>query len=328
MASPQVEDGYTRIASELLDAIILFDFSKRQAKVLLAIIRRTYGFNKKSDDITVTRLAQYTGLARSNVSATLDELVAVGAVSKRDGTFGYVVEVVKDYTKWQAYQNDTRIKTRHVSKQDASQIDTPPVSNQDGERIETIQVPSQIDTHNRQSFIDNPNRQSTIDSSEGPKEPSVHGPLVLDGNPPEPTLKPAKADKPPKAPKAKKPPKEPPPTRATWAAYSEAYLKRYGVDPLGNATVNGQLANFVNRVGQAESPEVAAFYVRHQNSFYVQTMHQVGFLLRDAEKLRTEWLTNRTMTQTQARQTDKTASNVFARMHAELEAQSSQGAVP
>lgn len=51
MASPQTEDGYIRIANELLDAILMFPFSKRQLKVVLALIRKIYGFNKKADDL-------------------------------------------------------------------------------------------------------------------------------------------------------------------------------------------------------------------------------------------------------------------------------------
>lgn len=80
---------------------------------------------------------------------------------------------------------------------------------------------------------------------------------------------------------------------STWLAYQEAYKNRYGVDPVRNATVNAQLANFVKRLGEEEAPLVAAYYVNHNKAFYVEQRHPVGMLLRDAEGLRTQWLSGK-----------------------------------
>ena len=97
------------------------------------------------------------------------------------------------------------------------------------------------------------------------------------------------------------------PSREAWEAYAAAYQARYGADPVRNATVNGQLANFVKRIGQDEAPQVAAFYVGHAGRMYVQAMHPLNLLVRDAEKLRTEWATGRIQTETKARNTDRLA---------------------
>ena len=43
------DDGYTRLANDLLDALIEADLTKHQYKVALAVIRKTYGFNKSMD---------------------------------------------------------------------------------------------------------------------------------------------------------------------------------------------------------------------------------------------------------------------------------------
>lgn len=95
----------------------------------------------------------------------------------------------------------------------------------------------------------------------------------------------------------------------TWLAYSQAYAERYGAEPVRNATVNGQLANFVKRLGDKEAPAVAAFYVGSNRQVYVGSRHAVSLMLRDAEGLRTEWATGRRMTDTAARQADKLGSN-------------------
>ena len=116
------------------------------------------------------------------------------------------------------------------------------------------------------------------------------------------------------------------PSHETWQAYSDAYESRYKVTPVRNATVNAQLSSFIKRIGFEESPHVAAFYVYHNNQFYVTKMHTVGLLLADAEKLRTEWATKTTVTQTQARQVDKTQArgNVFNKLIEEARANAKQ----
>jgi hypothetical protein len=99
--------------------------------------------------------------------------------------------------------------------------------------------------------------------------------------------------------------KEPAPTTAIWSAYADAYLHRYRAEPVRNAKVNGQLANLLNRLGAEEAPQVAAFFVGHNNRYYVQKMHSVDCLLADAEKLRTEWATGRRVTAAAAQEADR-----------------------
>lgn len=97
--------------------------------------------------------------------------------------------------------------------------------------------------------------------------------------------------------------------KETWKSYTDSYFNRYGVEPVRNAKVNSMIKQLVQRLGYSESPHVAYFYVNHNNSFYVGKGHSVEFLLKDCEKLRTEWATNKTMTNTRAKQIDKTDAN-------------------
>lgn len=97
--------------------------------------------------------------------------------------------------------------------------------------------------------------------------------------------------------------------RETFKAYASAYWDRYQTEPVVNAKVRSLIKQFVQRLPHEEAPLVAAFYVGHQSAFYVRKGHDVGSMLSDAEKLRTEWATNRTVTDTQARQGDRLAAN-------------------
>lgn len=100
MASSQTENGFTRLADELLEAIIRYPFTKRQYGVLLAVIRKTYGFQKREDDLTVPQLASMTGLDRANVIRAINELVEINALNKRAGHYGQVLGVNKNYEAW------------------------------------------------------------------------------------------------------------------------------------------------------------------------------------------------------------------------------------
>lgn len=101
--------------------------------------------------------------------------------------------------------------------------------------------------------------------------------------------------------------------RATWAAYSEAYERRYGAKPVRNASVNAKIKQFVLRIGHDESPAVAEFYVdRVSDSFVVRKVHDVGLLLSGAEGYRTQWAAGAAMTATRAAQADKSQANYDA----------------
>jgi phage replication O-like protein O len=64
----QLEDGYTRIANELLDAISGADISRNETKVVLAIIRLSYGWNQKDtgNRAGISNLLALTGIKSSS----------------------------------------------------------------------------------------------------------------------------------------------------------------------------------------------------------------------------------------------------------------------
>lgn len=102
MARPQLEDGYTRIANELLEALARAALpGPRHFQVLLAMIRKLYGFNRSEGRISSSQLAQLTGIDPGNVRRVLSELVAAGLL-EADAKAGRVTvwRIQKDYEKW------------------------------------------------------------------------------------------------------------------------------------------------------------------------------------------------------------------------------------
>lgn len=97
--------------------------------------------------------------------------------------------------------------------------------------------------------------------------------------------------------------------RAVWSAYANAYQNRYGVAPLRNAKVNGQVKQLVQRLPREEAPFVAAYYVDLNDQFFIRGMHEFGLLLTRTQAVHTQWATQRQMTATRAQQIDQSQSN-------------------
>lgn len=98
--SPEVEEGFTRIANELFDAILLANLKYSTQTVLLVVLRKTYGFGKKEDDMSASQIAESCGMNRQHVTTALNELAAMGVIHKRPGHYGSVIGINKDYSEW------------------------------------------------------------------------------------------------------------------------------------------------------------------------------------------------------------------------------------
>ena len=83
MASPQKERGYVPIANELLDAICRADLSKQELKVLLCIIRFTYGYNRKQALISLNTIQKYTSI-RLDTSILKKQQAIISSMTKAE----------------------------------------------------------------------------------------------------------------------------------------------------------------------------------------------------------------------------------------------------
>lgn len=71
----ELQGGYTRIANELLEAVMLAGLTQHQLLVFMAVMRKTYGYNKKSDWISNEQIHQLTGILPHKCSAAKSALV-------------------------------------------------------------------------------------------------------------------------------------------------------------------------------------------------------------------------------------------------------------
>lgn len=84
----QLEDGYAKLANSLLEKLAATVLSVNETKVIFCVIRKTYGFHKKSDRIPLSQIALMTELQKSNVSRTLKSLILRKIVIVSDNAIG------------------------------------------------------------------------------------------------------------------------------------------------------------------------------------------------------------------------------------------------
>ena len=103
MACPQKENGYTSIANELLEQFYRRRFSSSQLKILLLVIRFTYGFNRKTATLSNTFIAAGTGMHEITVSKEVGTLLRDNVLKlykKPSFHNSRVIGINKDYESW------------------------------------------------------------------------------------------------------------------------------------------------------------------------------------------------------------------------------------
>ncbi|MHB5609803.1 replication protein [Klebsiella pneumoniae] len=91
-----LDDGFTRIANELLEAVMHAGLSQHQLLVFMAVMRKTYGFNKKADWVSNEQISMLTGILPHKCSAAKSVLVKRGILTQT----GRVIGINKTVSEW------------------------------------------------------------------------------------------------------------------------------------------------------------------------------------------------------------------------------------
>lgn len=96
MASPQTSNGFAPIANELLDAFLAFGLNRTQIHIVLWVIRKTFGWNRKWTEFSWHAVARDLDMSRSGVTTEGKKLLNSKICHVRNGVIG----IQKDYEKW------------------------------------------------------------------------------------------------------------------------------------------------------------------------------------------------------------------------------------
>lgn len=133
--NPQVEDGYTRIANELFEAMMRAPLIGAEHRVLMGIIRLTYGYNRKVDAISVSQIMGATGVPRRTVIRAMHNLIRKNIITSvsRPGQPA-LVGVQKRYQDWQFdnAESDQNTTTEDATPATDGTSATPDTSATDG----------------------------------------------------------------------------------------------------------------------------------------------------------------------------------------------------
>ena len=74
MANPQIENGYTAVANEILDNLYKFSLNGTELKVISCIFRYTFGFHRKSHKLSASFIARWGNCDLRAVKRALKKL--------------------------------------------------------------------------------------------------------------------------------------------------------------------------------------------------------------------------------------------------------------
>jgi len=120
--TPQLENGFIRIATgkeenDILMALIKADLNSTEYQIVLLVIRKTWGYGKKEDWISITQFMKYTGKGRTTIIEALNKLVRKSVLVRKSGRgIRSLYRLNKDFNTW----NKLVRKTGLVRKTDKS----------------------------------------------------------------------------------------------------------------------------------------------------------------------------------------------------------------
>jgi phage replication O-like protein O len=169
MANPQ-PDNFTRISNELLEQLAKFRICGEAMQILLVIIRKTYGFNKKKDKISFSQFSKQTNIKRSNCFRAIKKLEKMNLITVKRNANSSIYSIQKDYDLWKIMPKEAVANTIYnESSSLASVIKTDYTSNtksviQTDNEVLSIRSQSVIHTDNR-SVIHTDNNKRKLKKS-------------------------------------------------------------------------------------------------------------------------------------------------------------------
>ena len=101
MANPQSENGYIRFASELWEALCHIRIPGEVRQIFDVIARKTYGYNKKEDAISLSQFVLATSIIKPNICAGLKQLKKMNLIIiQKDNDIANIYSINKDFQSW------------------------------------------------------------------------------------------------------------------------------------------------------------------------------------------------------------------------------------
>ena len=104
MGKVDTDNGFTRIANELMEVIPQSGFNGTQHNILWTVFRYTYGFHRKEHELSLTFIAKATGSHKVVIQREVKKLIEMKVlIEKSPPTFNStrIIAFNKNYSSWQ-----------------------------------------------------------------------------------------------------------------------------------------------------------------------------------------------------------------------------------
>lgn len=149
MASPQKEDGYTAIANAIVEHLARQVISADEWRVLWVILRKTYGWRKAEDWISLSQFVEMSGMKKQHVCRAIKKLLSRriitqtgNGVTQIGNAQGWKYGLQKDFDQWLAIPKQPKPLPKQVIN--VTQIGNQPLPKQ-GPTKATITKENKVD---------------------------------------------------------------------------------------------------------------------------------------------------------------------------------------
>ena len=112
--------NFLQVPNAVIDEL-LPDLTGAELKCYLVVIRKTKGWNKESDNISISQFMKATGLSNSAVIKACESLVKYGLLIKKNGARNTGVYAVNSYSKTTC-EESSPVKKVHSTREESSQV--------------------------------------------------------------------------------------------------------------------------------------------------------------------------------------------------------------
>ena len=97
---PQTENGFTQIANELIEQFARIRIPGEAMQVFWVMLRKIYGFHKKSDPIALSQIVAATGLSKVAVCKAVKKLIELNLITKKGNKIAAEYAINKHFDTW------------------------------------------------------------------------------------------------------------------------------------------------------------------------------------------------------------------------------------
>ncbi|GIV81691.1 MAG: hypothetical protein KatS3mg051_1045 [Anaerolineae bacterium] len=162
-ADIQIDDGnFVRLHNAILEVLAVARFTASEFRAVCFLLRKTYGYNKKSDELSLAQWAEGTNTDKGQIKRTIDSLIAKNVIrrSPSQRPYCHTYEFNKYMETW-----DERLFERNASMIHPRQTEADEGAREEDEKLT---VRSKIDPPVNEKIDRTVNKKLTVRSKIDP----------------------------------------------------------------------------------------------------------------------------------------------------------------